>query len=429
MLALLRHLKHELFMKDSFRKYAAYAFGELLLVVIGILVALQIDNWNEDRKERTTLDSYLKSIARNMQEDLAELESLRGHRLEALLAASQFAALRGREKFEVDEIFFLSHLWALSARQLLTSANTSGFEALKNSGVLDRLQGSGIERLLSRYYDTVNQIAMLENSLYDATRPVLTELRREQPREMEPYAVINPTALPPARFQELQPLYRELIGSPMLAALVETQFSNQALMLQYDSLRVLGEAFIHAVEAGALEPAGVEVRTPLEDFNQGLGLPDIVSQGRPALEAYWLDAVTPLNEPLVFRFDSYRMRGEELHVDYPGGSDWAAIYWSAVNLTAGRTHMDFSRFTKLELELKGAQGGEKLLVHVKDADYPDDRAPVSKELTLDADWRSYEIELTEFEPNDLTRLHVVLGFLIYPAESPLAFSIRKARFQ
>jgi hypothetical protein len=123
------------------------------------------------------------------------------------------------------------------------------------------------------------------------------------------------------------------------------------------------------------------------------------------------------------------MRGEELHVDYPGGSDWAVIYWSAVNLTAGRTHMDFSRFTKLELELKGAQGGEKLLVHVKDADYPDDRAPVSKELTLDADWRSYEIELTEFEPNDLSRLHVVLGFLIHPAENPLAFSIRKARFQ
>ena len=83
----------------------------------------------------------------------------------------------------------------------------------------------------------------------------------------------------------------------------------------------------------------------------------------------------------------------------------------------------------LQLELKGDQGGERVLVHVKDAEYPDDRSPIGVEITLDADLRSYEIDLDEFEPNDLARLHVVLGFLIYPAEQPLAFSVRNARYQ
>lgn len=426
---LLRRLKHDLYMKDSFRKYAAYALGELLMVVLGILIALQINNWNEDRKERATLQSYLESIERNMREDLAELKPLRAHRLESILLATRFDALRTRRSFDVDEIFFLNQLWSLSTMQSFFSSNTSGFEALKSSGVLDRLQGSGIEQLLSRYYDTVNQITLLENSLYETTRPIITELRREQPEELEVYAVLNPLALTPARFQEVQPLYSQLINSPMMAALVDAQFSNQVLMLHYDNLQALGQAYARAVEAGSVETTETRVRTPFDDFNGGLGLPDIVSRGRPAFEAYSLNSAGPQSEPFVLRFDSLQMRGEELHIDYPGGHDWAAVYWAAVKVAAKRSHMDFSRFTKLQLELKGDLGGEKLLVHVKDADYPDDQSPISVELTLDTDWQSYEIDLAKFKPNDLSRLHVVLGFLIYPAEHSLAFSVRNARYE
>jgi hypothetical protein len=43
-------------------KYMRYAIGEIVLVVIGILIALQINNWNSERKERTKEQYYLKSI-------------------------------------------------------------------------------------------------------------------------------------------------------------------------------------------------------------------------------------------------------------------------------------------------------------------------------------------------------------------------------
>ena len=51
MLLLLRRLKQGHFMKKKHRKYLAYAVGEMLLVIVGILIALQIDNWNTDRQE------------------------------------------------------------------------------------------------------------------------------------------------------------------------------------------------------------------------------------------------------------------------------------------------------------------------------------------------------------------------------------------
>jgi hypothetical protein len=207
MLLLLRRLKYDLFMNQSFRRYAAYAFGELLLVVVGILIALQIDNWNDDRKERATLQSYLHSIARNMREDLTELEPLRQHRRAARQAGLFFTYLLDKDNYTIDEIFFLNQVRVLSTREVFFNANTSSFEALKISGVLDRLQGSNIEHLLSSYYDTVNQISQLESSLYDLVRPISIELGRERVDHLEPFAIANPMALPPSRFQELQPTF------------------------------------------------------------------------------------------------------------------------------------------------------------------------------------------------------------------------------
>ena len=84
MLILLRKLKHNLFTSGEFRKYLLYALGEMVLVIIGILIALQIDNWNTARKDRETLESYLQSIARNVSADLSAAEQVRARREEAI---------------------------------------------------------------------------------------------------------------------------------------------------------------------------------------------------------------------------------------------------------------------------------------------------------------------------------------------------------
>ena len=47
-------------------KYARYAIGEIVLVVIGILIALQINNWNGDQK----LKALEKELSRNLYEEL-----------------------------------------------------------------------------------------------------------------------------------------------------------------------------------------------------------------------------------------------------------------------------------------------------------------------------------------------------------------------
>ncbi len=54
--------------ENKVSKYLLYAIGEIVLVVIGILIALQINNWNENRKEQNLLQTYYKQILADLDE-------------------------------------------------------------------------------------------------------------------------------------------------------------------------------------------------------------------------------------------------------------------------------------------------------------------------------------------------------------------------
>jgi hypothetical protein len=53
MIKFFRKIRRQLFSENKFSKYLLYAIGEILLVVIGILIALSINNWNEKGKKKT----------------------------------------------------------------------------------------------------------------------------------------------------------------------------------------------------------------------------------------------------------------------------------------------------------------------------------------------------------------------------------------
>lgn len=63
-------IRQKLLSENRFSKYLFYAIGEIVLVVIGILIALQINNWNEDRKTRVVEIQMLKNIKSSLQADI-----------------------------------------------------------------------------------------------------------------------------------------------------------------------------------------------------------------------------------------------------------------------------------------------------------------------------------------------------------------------
>lgn len=73
MISLYRRLRQKLSYEGKFRKYLVYAIGEIVLVVIGILIALQINNWNEWRKERVKEREVLSELKENLQRNIEDL--------------------------------------------------------------------------------------------------------------------------------------------------------------------------------------------------------------------------------------------------------------------------------------------------------------------------------------------------------------------
>ena len=74
MIKFFRKIRQDLLSKGKTGKYFKYAIGEIVLVMIGILLALQVNNWNEQRKNRTLLNNYKESLIENLEKDSVSIK-------------------------------------------------------------------------------------------------------------------------------------------------------------------------------------------------------------------------------------------------------------------------------------------------------------------------------------------------------------------
>ena len=73
MTRILKRFRSSFLENAKFQKYLLYAFGEIILVMIGILLALQVNNWNESRKENILEKQLLESLKIDLQKNKKEL--------------------------------------------------------------------------------------------------------------------------------------------------------------------------------------------------------------------------------------------------------------------------------------------------------------------------------------------------------------------
>jgi len=86
MLRFFRHIRQRLLNENRVVKYLLYAIGEILLVVIGILIALQVDNWNQKRQEVDRIKAQLENVVQDLKADrraLQRLHSFHAYRVHA----------------------------------------------------------------------------------------------------------------------------------------------------------------------------------------------------------------------------------------------------------------------------------------------------------------------------------------------------------
>jgi hypothetical protein len=73
MIKFFRQIRQNLIMQNKTSKYFKYAIGEIILVVIGILMALQINNWNQNRENASLLKQYISNLKEDLKKDSIDI--------------------------------------------------------------------------------------------------------------------------------------------------------------------------------------------------------------------------------------------------------------------------------------------------------------------------------------------------------------------
>lgn len=152
-------------------KYLKYAIGEILLVVIGILIALQINNWNEDRKDRrqeTELLIQLQSEFRSNLEQLDEKIEMRNEMISASLKL--FDYIDHPDKRNRDSI--LKYI----GQTILAPTFDPIVNDLASSGRIQFLQNPELKEKLSRWTSEIIQVTEEEVEWRDRRGDYTAEL-------------------------------------------------------------------------------------------------------------------------------------------------------------------------------------------------------------------------------------------------------------
>jgi hypothetical protein len=150
-------------MENKTSKYFKYAIGEIILVVIGILIALQINNWNEQRKINKEEQNALINLKEDFQYNKSQIESLIFSTNRTLQANLKILEFTGKKSKPNSEVYFDSLINFINATKQYFPRN--GFlDDLINSGKLSIFKNENLRNKLSLWKPKLENIYKQENS-------------------------------------------------------------------------------------------------------------------------------------------------------------------------------------------------------------------------------------------------------------------------
>ena len=161
MIKFFRHIRKRLLSESKFSKYMLYAIGEIALVVIGILIALQINNWNEGRIEKKTETAILSLLLKDLQSaetfssEFIESEQYYLDIIETVLHKDSIKTILENEVKTIE--YFNKAFWDFEIQ--VPVINT--YSDLKNAGKIAIIKNNEIRDRLSVLDANVNNLERL----------------------------------------------------------------------------------------------------------------------------------------------------------------------------------------------------------------------------------------------------------------------------
>ncbi len=426
MLPVFRKIRYKLAEDNQFLKYGRYAIGEIVLVVVGILIALYINNWNEERIQSKELDELMKSISSAIQSDVKYLDLIRtgreniGERTDSIFNTYIDKKVNS---LTFEDYAYVSNSFVDLTSMIYYQPNTGSFEALKNSIYLSKLQGTDIELLLHTYYASAERIVKIEEE-YNQRLKVDYQNWTNEFRNKGMDLFERPWAHKETK--EKQDQFQEVLHTESTTTLISKGFEEKDMTGLYDLQITLGEKYVEMVE-NKLREFDDQTRIDLSGI---LNSYDEVNELNLLIKGQ-----VPPNFMML-----YAQSGNELYpgidsendyvvLTYPANTFlWASPYFAIEALNGRVTEMDFSKYKKVILELKGAKGGEEFSLMMKDKFDPPDGTESRFDIKLTDTWETYEVPTSHFKTADMKIIETPLGF-VFLGDTGLKIHVRSIQFQ
>ncbi|MCO4823140.1 MAG: hypothetical protein KC469_13815 [Flavobacteriaceae bacterium] len=164
MLKIFRNLRRKLLSDNKTSKYTIYAIGEIFLVVVGILIALQINNWNEIKNNQTITNKYLSGFISDLKKDKTQLESLIYVRKKQSQNAKALLSMVEADEYDLDE-FYNHYYFLFPFYRFIPNSNT--LEEVLNSSHLRFITDEGIKNRLLDLRGSYKSIQLNEEHVYE----------------------------------------------------------------------------------------------------------------------------------------------------------------------------------------------------------------------------------------------------------------------
>ncbi len=252
MLKFFRAIRQKLIKEDNLKKYLIYAIGEILLVVIGILIALQINNWNENRKELAKEQLILQSLENNLVFNLQELKTTLESTIEGYNATLQLLESI-KPEYSNTKIFVIDSLLAIMLKYYTYDPATGALEEIINSGELNIIQNENLKTQVSNWSSVISDarknLDIADDHLYNVLIVYLMENSnlRNIPRQMHLFEKLRLSKIPPSNFTAD---YKSLLTSLKFENFVNQHAWNLIWIInEYSNIQSYLETTINLLEA------------------------------------------------------------------------------------------------------------------------------------------------------------------------------------
>ena len=145
--------------KSSF-SYFKYAFGEIFLVAIGILIALQVNNSNENRKRQNMEITILKNLQEDINLDTLDIQfNIKYHKIFSIQEVKLLNFLQSNNNYPTDSINYSNAL----GTPLVLALHKSTYQNLQNNKI-GILSNNSLRKDIARFYDFFHRaLTLLEN--------------------------------------------------------------------------------------------------------------------------------------------------------------------------------------------------------------------------------------------------------------------------